>query len=597
MSLTHGKRLQTMPILKPADVRLAAQLALYRSSFERYAVEQLKLQTKRPGSPVVPFVFNRSQQAMNALAEEQRGKLGYIRMLIHKHRQNGGSAWSHGRCFHGVSLQPNTKGLAIAHDDPTTLRIFGYSKLFYDCLDPAFRPMSRYSNATELIMENPDPRTRGQSPGLRSGITTMPAKNALSGTGHTLHFVQLSECAKYGPKAKELWASLKPAIPDLPGTAIIMESTAWFSGDWFREWCERAQSGLTEWKYLFCPWHWTEEYTTDIGGVGDMDGGLTPEEKDLQRQHGLTVGQLQWRRERIAEQGGGIVGTKLFQQEYPLVPDESWVDLNMSAFDPSALVQLESSVGPPRIRAEIDATGRMREHPTGRLAIWEMPQPGEVYDIGADVASGKLDGDFSCAEVIKRRTREQVAEWRGHIGTLDFAEPLYGLGKLYHWAQLCPEVTQIGMGTMERLKEMQYPSLYRWRRYGKMVPKITDDVGWHMSHVSKQHLVTRARHHISHQSVIIRSENLIRELREYVVYQTDAREYYEGGGANDDTVTAWMLALSIGLDEQLLDSPPLPASLPSPRRHRESSLHDDWTPSDMDDPMVTLAAQLRGERG
>lgn len=581
-------------LLKPADLRRAARLSLYRKSFADYAKQQLKLQTKEPGSPVVPFRFNPSQIIMDRTAEEQIRATGKIRILLHKGRQNGGSAWGHGRCFHGVSLQPNTKGLAIAHDDPTTLRIFGYSKLFYDSLSPDIKPLIRYSNATELIFENPDPKTRARWPGLRSGITTMQAKNALSGTGHTLHFCHLSECAKYGPKAKELWASLKPSIPDIPGTAIIMESTAWFSGDWFREWCERAQSGKTEYAYLFFPWTLTEEYTASIGGACDFDPLLDPEELELQRVHGLSLGQLKWRRDRIMEQGGDDIGKKLFQQEYPLTPDESWIDLNMGVFDPRALYALSEQVGPAFRQVEVESGPRILDVPMGRLSLWEPPIPGEQYDIGADPSGGKETGDPAVACVMKRQTREQVAEWRGHIGPLDFAEPLYWLGKWYHWAQLGVEVTGVGLGTNERLKEMSYPSLYLWRRYGKIVTEITRQSGWQMTYGSKQHLVTRARHYIAHKDVVIRSPILYNELREFAVRQTDQREYYEGSGAHDDCVVAWMLALSIGLDESALGGQPIASEPRRPYVHREPGLMDDWQPGRSGDAVTLLAEDLKG---
>jgi len=416
-------------LLKPDDLRRAAKLSLYRKSFQVFAREQLKLQTKDPGSPVVPFVFNPSQVIADAAIERQLATTGKIRLVLHKGRQNGGSAYSSGRAFHAVSLQPNTQSLVVAQDDITSSRIFGYSKLFYDSLTPDIRPPTRYSSKTELVFENPDPKTRSRWPGLRSGITFLQAKNATAGTGHTIHFCHLSECAKYGPNAKEMWTSLKPSIPDLPGTAIILESTAWFSGQWFREFGERARSGKSEYEFLFFPWSLTAEYTSTVRD-GEMED-VRDDEKCMQSQYGLTRGQLKWRRERIEEQGGDEIAKKLFAQEYPLTPEESWIDLNMGVFDPRALYELGERVGPPRRTSEIEPGPRLYDVPEGRLSVWEEPQPGEQYDIGADPAGGKETGNWSVGCVLKRRTREQVAEWRGKIDVLDFATPLFWLGKYY----------------------------------------------------------------------------------------------------------------------------------------------------------------------
>ena len=581
-----------MSRLTVADLRLAATLSLYRKSFATYAAQQLKLQTKEPGSPIVPFRFNPSQAITDATIERQLATTGKIRLVMHKGRQNGGSAYASGRAFHAVSLFPNTRGLVIAHDDGTASRIFGYSKLFYDSLSPEIQPQSRYSNTQEIVLENPDQRTRARWPGLRSSISFLQAKNATAGTGHTIHFCHLSECAKYGPKAQEMWTSLKPSIPDLPGTAIILESTAWFSGQWFREFGERARSGKSEYAFLFFPWSMTAEYTSPVRD-GEMED-LTEDEQGLRAEFGLTLGQLKWRRERIEEQGGDEIAKKLFAQEYPLTVEESWVDLNMGAFDPRALYALSDQVGPAFRIAEIESGPRILDIPMGRLSIWEPPIPGEQYDIGADPSGGKETGDPSVACVMKRRTREQVAEWRGHVGPLDFAEPLYWLGKWYGWAHLGVEVTGVGLGTNERLKEMAYPTLYRWRRYGKIVPEITAHSGWQMTYGSKQHLVTRARHYIAHRDVIIRSPILYQELREFSVRQTDQREYYEGSGAHDDACVAFMLALSIGLDEAAIDGPPArtpPSPPPVPQDYR---LVDDWVPGRSSDPITLLAQELQG---
>jgi len=539
---------------------------------------------------MIPLLMNPAQQVLERIAQEQLRTHGWIRMVVLKHRQPGGSTWAAGRGYHITSLHPNISSVMIAHDDETAAHIFGINKLFYDSMTPDIRPLARYHSKEELVFENPDPRTRTRWPGLRSRIGFMTAKNAMAGTGHTMQIAHLSEGAKYGPKAKELWTSLKPSIPDMPGTILIVEGTAHFSGQWFREFCERAQSGKDEYEFVFLPWSLTPEYTAHVEG-GEMDD-LNDEEAYLQKAHGLLLGQLKWRRSRIRELGNDDVARKLFQQEYPLTAEEAWIDMNMGVFDARALYELGERVCAPVRTCTVLAGPSIYDAPDGNLSVWEEPQPGELYDIGVDVAGGTETGDWSVAEVVKRRNREQVGEWRGKIGTLDFAQPLYWLGRWYNTAQIAVEMDGLGLGTNDRMNELGYPNLYIWRKHGTVFPKLTSFSGWHTSYESKKKLVTRARHFIAHKEVVIRSPILHNELREFSIRQTDQREFYEGSGKFDDAVMSWMIALSIGLDEAMMQGESKP---PPPRREfREPALQDDHWGKPTDEPMVNLAEQLKG---
>jgi hypothetical protein len=580
--------------LSADDLRRAAKLSLYRASFDRYAVDQLRIRPKTPGQPIIPFHLNAAQHVVERIARQQLDTTGKLRLVVLKYRQPGISTWASAHGFHMASLHPNVSSVVIAHDDETAEHIFSINKLFYDSLSMDIRPLARYHTKEELVFENPDPRTRTRWPGLRSRITCMTAKNAMAGTGHTMHVVHLSEASKYGPTVKELWASLKPSIPDLAGTSIIIESTAHFADEWFRDFYERAKSGQSGYAAVFLPWTLSEEYTESVQ-PGEMDD-LDEEERFLQQQHTLTLGQVKWRRARIAEQGGDEVAKKFFSQEFPLTEDDAWIDMNMGVFDGRALLDLERDVCPAPWVGVMESGSRLYERSDGELSIWEHPLPGEVYDVAADVASGDPGGDWSVGIVLKRRNREQVAQWRGHIGPLDFAKPLYWMGMYYHVAQLGVEVTGgLGLGTNARLQELNYPNLYVWRKQGTVVPKLTPYSGWQTSYESKKWLVTRARHYVAHREVILRSPVLYQELREFAIRQTDQREYYRGSGKYDDCTMAWLIALTIGLDELALAGEPRPASPPPLRVHREPGLYDerDMAPSGHE-PLVQLAETLKG---
>src|SRR5262249_52669136 len=151
-----------------------------------------------------------------------------VRLVLLKGRQLGGSTYWQARMFHRASLFPNFNALLVACDPESTAKIFDMSRTMYDELTPWCKPMRRYDTKREIVFENPDSKTRGINPGLRSRIDFQSATKELAGTGTTRQGLHLSESAKYHPDAvKLLKSSLMPAIHRVPGTFLVEESTAY----------------------------------------------------------------------------------------------------------------------------------------------------------------------------------------------------------------------------------------------------------------------------------------------------------------------------------------------------------------------------------
>jgi hypothetical protein len=66
----------------------------------------------------------------------------------------------------------------------------------------------------------------------------------------------------FWPNAKTHFAGVVQAIPDLPGTEIVLESTANGLGGEFHERWQQAESGQGDYEAIFIPWFWD----TDIAG-------------------------------------------------------------------------------------------------------------------------------------------------------------------------------------------------------------------------------------------------------------------------------------------------------------------------------------------
>ena len=62
----------------------------------------------------------------------------------------------------------------------------------------------------------------------------------------------------------------------------------------------------------------------------------------------------------------------------------------------------------------------------GELTTYINHDPGEQYVVGADVAMGVRNGDYSVAQILDSKKR-QVATWRGQVHPDYFVEVLYAL--------------------------------------------------------------------------------------------------------------------------------------------------------------------------
>lgn len=540
----------------PQQVFDALQKEQYKRHFPKFAEEILKIAPKGVAdSGLVPFKLNRAQRLMDRVVERQIKDEGWVRLCLLKHRQPGGSTWSAGRAYQLIALTPHTHAMVFAHDDPTSGHILNIVRRFYDNTPPKYKPRLYQRPPGGLVFVDPSsPVDQPRERKLGSSIYCQTAKTALSGTGHTLQFVQLSECAKY-PYPGTLWSSLTPAIPDVPGTSVILESTAYHAGDWFRQRYERARDDA-DWQYqaLFTPWFLSEEYAIALRKGEKLN--FTLDEKQRIQKYNLTPEQIKWYRSKLKDFGDDDVAAEMMKQEYPENDEEAWIDLSAGVFDSRKLFgYLRACVRPPVRRCDLLDGPRLLDNPQGTLSIWAMPDPKEQYDIGADVATGQEGDEFdwSVASVVNRRTRVQVAEWRGKIDPIDYGNLLNNLGRLYSWAQIAIETSGIGFSTNTQLHSLNYPNIYVWRTRGEAVPRFTRFSGWRTSNESKNYLVSITRHHVVNEKLEIRSEILWNEMKTFSTHITDsgAIGYSAQSGCNDDTLMAFMIAIVIGDDERM----------------------------------------------
>ena len=219
----------------------------------RYIEENLMIQDKT--GALRPFLFNAPQRALYAEVRRQQQAGLPVRVIILKARQIGFSSAVAALFYQRAATTPNTNAMIVAHKAEASANIFNKIKLFWECSPPAVRPMKKAGNAHALLLENPSSRAedRLRDPGLRSRITIESAGNREAGRSATIQLLHLSELA-FWPYAGQAMAALMQAVPPLPQTMVVIESTAnGVGGAFYREW-QRAAEGRSAFVPLFFPW-------------------------------------------------------------------------------------------------------------------------------------------------------------------------------------------------------------------------------------------------------------------------------------------------------------------------------------------------------
>jgi hypothetical protein len=273
-----------------------------RDDFEHYASRCLKIRTK--AGAIQPFRLNEAQAYLHGKLEEQRASTGKVRAMVLKGRQQGCSTYAEGRFFHAVSHRRGVKAFILTHLDDATNNLFGMAKRFYEHCPAVVRPSLRASNAKELLFDK-----------LDSGYKVGTAGSKGTGRGETIQLFHGSEVA-YWPNADTHVAGALQAVPDEPGTEVILESTSNGRKGLFYEMCAAAMAGEGEYILVFIPWFWQAEYRKAVPGGFEP----TDDEAAYRREHGLDLEQIAWRRAKIAE----LNGAHNFRREYPATPDEAF---------------------------------------------------------------------------------------------------------------------------------------------------------------------------------------------------------------------------------------------------------------------------------
>lgn len=439
----------------------------------------LKIRTK--DGLITRLILNPPQLRLYEAIKKQWEAGKPVRIIILKARQMGFSTLTEAILFWLTITAKNVETMIVAHVEEATANLFRMAQLFYNMLPDKLKPMQKASNAQELVFDRPA-KYKGNREGLNSRIRCATAGGHGVGRSATIRNLHLSEFAFWPGNKTETLAGLMQAVPDKPGTVVIIESTANGFEEFKKLWDDAVQSqeeGTEGFIPIFFAWFEMPEYRRPV----PQNFQRTKEEQELVDTFGLCDEQLAWRRWCIKVNCGGSI--ELFHQEYPCTPDEAFVSTGHCVFDKPSLVLRRKVVQSFKwergsFRIEKDVAGKIVSFQwvpskDGPIRILKKPIKGVPYVLGGDTAG--TGSDKFAGQVLDNRTGKQVAVLHHRYGERMFAEQMYCLGMYYNTALIGVETNYSTYPEMV-LEELGYPRLYVRERYDNYLKKTVDAFGF-----------------------------------------------------------------------------------------------------------------------
>ena len=524
-----------------------------------YIPNFLKIRTKE--GEIVNFIPNQPQKKLRDTIEDLRSKNKPVRIIILKARQMGFSTYTEADCFHQTVTHKLFNSTIIAHEEQASQNLYNMFKRYYENLPDVITPMRKRNNAKELLFENPtsDDIEKKRNPGLQSSVKVATAKNTATGRSQTINYLHASEVA-FWDNPKETFTGLLQCIPRTANSTVIMESTANGVGDYFYDMWQNAVEGNNDFVPLFFAWFEMEEYRIPFDTeeerkefeeevnyiYKDAEGRIHhTEEWEIMDSYGVTLEQLKWRRWAIANNCGGDV--EQFHQEYPCNPEEAFIASGRPRFSASVLKQYSKQCEQGQV-GSLEMKGDkviFIPQEKGNVEIWEMPREGKCYCLGADVAEGTIDGDYSVG-YIGDEDFNIVAKWRGHIDPDLFGYELCKLGWFYNEAYCAVENNNHGLTTLKAMQNKEYYNMFFTKSYDKVSDNISEKLGWSTNNRTKPLMIDKLAEWIRNKWIGIKDRVLVQECLTYVIDDKGGTNAQEG--CHDDTVMATAILLQALLE-------------------------------------------------
>jgi hypothetical protein len=528
----------------------AVQAELARRDYSRFAAQNIRIVDKN--GEKVPFVHNNIQGRINQTVKELRYAGKPVRIIVLKARQEGVSTNEQGRMIYNTTTKANRTGLIVAQDAPTTAKIFDKARYMYNSLPPAWQPLTRASNARELIFDTPT-GYKGKEIGLNSRISIQVAGDVVIGRGDTLYYVHLSEFAFWaspeGKNPMKQLAGILQAVPKLPETEVVIESTANGFND-FKDLWDGAVSGENGWTPLFFAWFDNPEYAMK----GDPITYSEYEQK-LVDTYGLSEDQIRWYRWTL--KNDCLNDVQMMYQENPSFPDEAFIGSGACIFDQNKIIQRKAVLerkykDNPPTKGEFIITWHDAEtmdyptayqwvsRPTGCIKIYEQPKAGHPYTLGGDT---KGEGsDRFAGTVINNNTGNRCASLHGEMSSKVYTAQMWALGMYYNTALVGIE-TNFNTYPIELLTDWHYPRQYQREKTDTFTGEVKKAYGWKTDGNTRPLIIEREITLVNENIECIQDVECLSEMLTFIK-DKDGRPDAQSG-KHDDLLFSEMIAEGI----------------------------------------------------
>lgn len=301
-----------------------------RSDFEFFAANALKITSK--AGKLESFRLNKAQKYIHLQLESQLKEVGRVRALILKARQQGCSTYIAARFYWKVIHRKGVNAYVLSHAIDTTKKLFAITRRYHEHCPEIVQPETRAASATEFSFKDMD-----------SSYYVGTAGSKETGRGGTIQLLHGSETA-FWTNAETHFAGIMQSVPTggfASDTEVVLESTANGIGNKFHELWDDSTKGKGDYRAIFTPWYWQEEYSTIAPKSFDLNLPEFEEYRDFaqalkmgRKQVELTTNQLYWMHLKRMELGSEW----LFKQEYPATAEEAFQTSGDESFITPAMV-------------------------------------------------------------------------------------------------------------------------------------------------------------------------------------------------------------------------------------------------------------------
>jgi len=498
--------------------------------FEFSAATEDKIQDKETKA-FIPLILNKGQRILVAEFERQRLAGVPIRILLVKARQWGGSTVT--QCYMSWLQRywfENWHSCIVALNQTQAVNIRTMYKNLIAKLPRWSDPITfKRFEGTELIRIIPERGCR-----IQIGSATKP--DALRSFDFSM--VHLSEVGLWKDtkeaKGDDVAMALYSTVPDVPGTMIVMESTAKGVGNYFhRQYLaavDNKEHGANGIRPVFVGWFVDARYTRrylDRYPSTEQFVSTWTEYNWWQWEQGATLDGIYWYNRYKKEKNWNDFQMK---SEYPTTAEEAFQTKSGRYFSDDLLSWLKQNVRQPKFIGDIrgDATvgekimENVRLYPNDALQsevlkIWINPKDNipdgkkvkNRFLVTVDVGGRSYRADWSVISVFDRISMagefgalERAALWRGHVDPDLLAYKAAQIAHYYDDALLVIEsntyesknkksddaAVSEGDHTYTVLDTLAgiYENLYRRRTApDNKDDKATRHIGWHMNKSTK----------------------------------------------------------------------------------------------------------------